>query len=159
MNVVDVPVNVQMVSVHGSNHGDFWVKLQEGSVEFVRLHDHGIRMAHEQVRVVVLGNSSQKCRAAFAAFFQDMCRQCTCSGLAVCSRNSEATLSVSDFSQNLGAFQDLVAVLLDIHEFAHVMRDGRRIDYQRVFHVFLDEVRIVLIVDVDPFFLQGVGQF
>ena len=61
MHMLQVAINIQVVSIHRSNDRDFRMQLQERPVEFVGFHHDCRRVAHKKVRVVIFRNSAQKC--------------------------------------------------------------------------------------------------
>ena len=109
-----------MVCVHGGDYRDFRRKLVEGPVEFVGFDYHGRGVACEQVAVVVLGYTAEKCRASLSAFSKDVGEKCAGCGLAVCAGYREASHAwlFSDFPEHLCAFEHLVAVLTGIGQFS-----------------------------------------
>ena len=151
-------VDVQMVSVHGCDRGDRRVQLEEGAVKLVSLRHDGRRVACQKVGVVILGDSSKKSRAAFAAFREDVRHECACGGLPVRPGHGKACLPFGKLAEHAGSLDQCVTVFLDVHQFLQIRRDGRRIDDQSRGHIFRDVVRIIIVMHVNPFFLKGVSQ-
>ena len=151
-------VDVQMVSVHGCDRGDRRVQLEEGAVKLVSLRHDGRRVACQKVGVVILGDSSKKSRAAFAAFREDVRHEGACCGLPVRSRHSQASLTLGQLTEHPGSLDQSVAVLPHIDKFLKVSRNGRGIDDKCRCHVLWNIIGVILVVDVNPFLLKRVGQ-
>ena len=153
-----VAVDIQMVGIHGRNHGDLREQLQERAVELVGLGHDRRGVAHQEVAAVVAGNASQKGRASLAAFGEDVGGEGGCGGFPVGAGNRQAALAAGDLSQDAGALEQGIAAFRHFFQLSQVHRDGRGIDHQGVLHLVRDQVRPVLIVDGDAFPLQLGGE-
>ena len=138
----------------GGDDGDFREELVEGAVELVGFGDDDIVPAHEEVRPVIAGDAAQEGRAALAALREDMGGEGGGGRLAVGAGDGEAALSPGDFTQGAGPLDEPVALLPDEIQFAEFM-DGRRPDDEGFLHVGGNQVWPVLVMDGDPFPLQG----
>ena len=151
-------VDIEVVGVHRGDDGDGRMQLQEGTVVLVGLRNHRPDVAHDQVRTVVLGDSAQEGRAAFPAVREDVCEQGAGGRLPVRSGNGEEGLSLGQFAQHPRPLDEGVPLLADVDHFAQVIGNGRRVDDQRGGDIFRDGIRVVRVVDVDAFALQGPRQ-
>ena len=148
------PVNVQVVGVHGRHHRHLREQLEEGTVKLIRFRHHCRRFRGKQVGIVILGNTAQEGRAAFARCGQDVGGQGARRGLAMRARNRQAALPAGDFAQHARTLHQPVAVLPHENEFSHIVRNGGGINHQRTLLLGRNQIRPVFIVDGDAFGLQ-----
>ena len=83
LHVGEVAVDVEVVGIHRGDDGDLREELQEGTVEFIGLGHDGGRVADEGVGVVIAGDAAEECRAALAAFGENVRREGAGGRLAV----------------------------------------------------------------------------
>ena len=156
--MLHVPVYVEMVGIHSRDYGHGREELQEGAVELVRLGHYDRVVAYEQVGVIVLGYASEEGGTPGSAVLVDVGEKGGSSGLAVSACHGEAALALCYLSQGARALQQAVALLPDIFQFRHVLRNGRGIDHEAVLLVLRNPFGHRLVVDVHPLGLQGAGQ-
>ncbi len=71
-DVLQIPVNIQMVSIHRCYHSCLRKQLMERAVKLVRFRDNYRIAVSQHIGAVILGNATQKCGATFSALCEDM---------------------------------------------------------------------------------------
>ena len=156
--LLEGPVDVQMIGVHGCDRGDRGMKLEERTVEFIGLRHDCRCVACQKIGSVVFGDASEECGTAFPAFGQYVCHEGACGGLPMRPGHGKACLPFGQLTKHPGSLDKRVAVLLDINKFFQICGNSRSVDDQSRGHIFWNVVRIVVVMHVNPFFLKFVSQ-
>ena len=158
LHMLEVSVDVQMVRVHGRDDGDGGIKLQERTVELVRLGHDGRNVADQKVGSVVLGDAPEEGGAAVAGLRQYVGHQRAGGGLAVRAGYGQALLPARNLAEAQGAFHHPVPMLAHKCKLLIVRRYGGGVYDQGLVRVLRDEPGIVREMHAYALFLQRVRQ-
>ena len=159
LHMGEVPVDVQMVCIHGGDGRNARVQLVEGAVELIGLSHHHRIVAHQQVGAVVARDASEEGGASFSALGEYMRHQSRGRGFPVSPGHRKAALTPGDFAQNPGAFHHPVAPVKGLAKLSQLRRDCRSVNHKSLLPVLGQEFGTVLIVHCNAFLLQLMRQF
>ena len=161
LQVLMIPVNIQMVGIHGGDHRQRRMQMEERTVELIGFQHHPLAFAQQQVGVVVFADATQESRTVEDRAFQDVGDQRGGGGLAVGAGYRHRPHVIGDKPQHFGPFEYLVVVLSEKAEDRMIAGHSRGIDHQGVPAVTHipeltgDISRIVGKDDDSAFFFQG----
>ena len=155
--IVDVPVYVHVVCVHGRDYGTFGMQPQEGAVELIGLGDHQPAVGEQEVGAVVAGNASEEGGAAFSRDCEDVGQHGAGRSFSVGAGYCQAAVSVCNLLKGLRALDGAVTAAAGVGQLSHFRRDGRGVDDQGVLLRRGQEGGIVLEMNRDALLLQCLG--
>ena len=126
LNVVQVPVMVQMVPVDIGDHGDMGIEDQEGAVAFIGFGDKIISLAQDSITSQSIHHAAHHDGRGQAALFQNRGDHGGGSSFTVGAGNGDLSFPGHKGSQHLGPGENRQAGCLGGLQFRVVETDGRR---------------------------------
>src|SRR4029079_5407714 len=128
LHFLDSSVNIEVIGIHGTDHGHIRVQLQKASVIFISFYHTYICFAAPKVCSIVYRYSSKEGITTIPTVSQQMSDHRRGSCFSMCTGNTDVKRTSGDHLQNIASLYDLVSILLIKNKLFMIHRYRGRID-------------------------------